>query len=344
MKYLMLHLAITALTVNFLFSQKVNINSEYMRYYTYNLPKKPVLDQNLRTYNVIPYNENQFGYEAIKNTVNLNQFKQVENNPYLLFKISDVTVGISTSSIDKKTKKTKNSNGIEITSEVYSYSMNYNGGFSVELKIKNEEPVIKRFNLNEFHEDKKEFATKDEATKYFNEIKDEKLKQLRDYVLNRVIVNFSSFIKENFSFGMSEKSLKFYFIDNEDFPEYKNVLKNKLLLKKIFAKMKPSENVTWFSEDVKNYVDFNKSLIENNKNNQEDKNAKKIIGTSYINITNLYFAIEDFDNAIKFATLAKENGYNEAEGQQIIDAIESLKKILLTNKLSKTRDFQESQN
>ena len=113
--------------------------------------------------------------------------------------------------------------------------MNYNGGFSLKLTINNEEPIIKRFNLNEFHEDKKEFATKEEATKYFNGIKEEKLKQLREYVLNRVIVNFNTYLKETFSFGHSEKALKFHFIDNEDFPEYNAILKNRLLLNKIFA-------------------------------------------------------------------------------------------------------------
>ena len=96
-----------------------------------------------------------------------------------------------------------------------------------------------------------------------------------------------------------------------------------------------SEKKSW--EEIAPAIAIYENQIKNFA--EDNKKHKKVRYAAYYNLMKIYYNADDLENAEKNANLLIKNEYDEKDGKEMIESIETRKKLLAINKTN-TSHFQ----
>lgn len=144
-------------------------------------------------------------------------------------------------------------------------------------------------------------------------------------------------INKELGYSLRKSDVNLWYLGSEKHPEYVNHQTALKAIKEAFSKVEfdriPSTLMTDLAPAISIFETQIKNYAEDNKKN------KKVRYAAYYNLMKIYFHAEDLVNAEKYAQMLINNDYDEKDGKEMIESIETRKKLLAINKTN-TSHFQ----
>lgn len=324
MKNLKKHCSLTVilfvLTVT-AFSQSADLYPSRFTSIARMLPKQ-ILPEGKRTYHV--YETNGTGIDLnLKNEIKVNGFTPVDNNEVVKMIIAYPSeISISSVEVENIVDPATASSGGKL------YTAKRTVQTDGKITVQCTDADYKHYDLQPF---KRTFYTK----QYNNET------QARQEAINSEIAwlqagkdEFKKFVvskanfKINVQYGYSAitSKVKLWRLESEKHPEFENFKNNCELVKTIFADVNqeviPADIRTKLQPVISYFESLPKLFADS------DKKHKKIRYAAYYNLMKIYFHIDDFETASKYASLLVENDYDEKDGKKFLEEIAETKEIM----------------
>lgn len=315
-----------------LFSQKVDLDREYIKVEYIKLPTHPLSENNEKTYSFISNDLNTENKIKIHGLTRINI--EADINVSLIYEpLEIIEVKIKEILYNKKDKE----GNIISTTKTYKPIISYktNGEFKY-TKLNNTKNFGWNLGKNEEFESK-EFSNYKEAHNYYKLNENVLLDSFKNKFIDECIQSTNKFLNNNFGYEPYWSTELFWILDSESNPEYDGHKKALEDIKTLFAKMKIDSNVELLKPEMQKIVNYFDSAITTFTS--DSKKHKKMRYASYFNSANLYYQLGYLDKAIEYANKLIENDYDTKDGESIIKNCNNLSDLFKINKL-KTRNFK----
>lgn len=303
------------------FSQSANLDREYFKVSYVELPLKPILDAEKRTYSsnyncVIP------GYNRINSNGSLDV-----NYRFLGTEIGEVDI--------KKTTHEKKDDDGKVISTTYTYNCYVTYTSKGSLDVINS--VTPSYNYSTTYKESKNYKSKDftsryEAQNYYNDNRYVIRNKERDAHKKEIEEDVSSYLISNYGYSIRNSSDQLWILGKKKHPEYNlhNEFSDKA--KEVFKKMKHDELVDGLKSEFKPIIDYFESVIP--KYPGTKKKQKKIRYASYYNISKIYYYLDDLEKAKEYAEKLIANDQGKASGKTMLRSVNRLTKLFNLNKVT----------
>jgi hypothetical protein len=317
-------------------AQKVKLKDYKVKAHHVNLPTIG-FDADVTTFTcIVDGNEealNRYGFTLgdFNSKIKIGGFNKVEAGGNATVTMSIGTPSASarqTLTVDKETKEKKKY-------KLYSYYFNLNVAGSYKVvdskgNILSEHAMPKTDKIST-----PEYRSLTELNKYYKakypKAKTDALKKL----LNACVSAIGQQINREYSMGQVTKNENFEGLKSDGHPDYKEFEKIKTVVEDAFGKLTAQSNEA-FLVAIKPAIKF---WTEKEPGySPKDKQAKKLNFVCRYNAALAFFWSEDFDNAIKYASMIENGGEKTKTGRKLRERIEGVKEKMDKLNLS-TRHF-----
>lgn len=325
-----------ALSANFLFAQKVdldrfNFNTEYR-----NLPHKP-LDSTFTTYSVsvdAPYTINAvMGEDAIASRIILQGFeKSSYGDVQISLHIQDLL--IDKYQVVESSTTSKNKDGSETKTYSYYVSVDYSIQGYADFLSKTGSELAKGVNMfgsRSYNWASATYKTRNEATNYYYNNKTAIINNLIRERINEGIGTINQNLNYNFGFPVTTDNTFLWLLDSKKHPETEPMAARWKVLKPalegITANQLSEETKSKILEMIK-YFDGLKTTYT-----EDEKGHRKMRYCAWYNNAVLYMILDMPDKAAAEAAGLIANDYDEKDGERLKEKAEKLMELFNLNKI-----------
>ena len=315
---------------------------------------------------------NSYVFEGpVNERINISGWKRVSENPTIGIEFSLDDFVFRGAETKKEVSETKDKNGVVTSSTTYywieaTYSgrgiCKYKAPYTApplsekeiaEAKQKAEQKATNRFlanvqmkapetpadgartvNLNQdiiYKSDKTSNGTSEISEKFKNNkdaIYGNNLRQFSEQAINQVNGTLNS------QYGYTPVSYRefLWILDSKDHPEYQTQQEAIQAVKALFQTMKADEPLDVLAANLQPLMDYFESL--KTKYTGDNKPDRKMRYSAYYNLSKIYYYLDQPEKSIKEADGLIANGYDERDGEKMIESAKQLRVELNTAKLA----------
>jgi len=312
-----------------LFAQSSDLDRFIYNSKTIQLPKN-YTEPDLRNYSISHDNTIPFRFDPYRITIN--GFAQVESKGIYYLHISKISkVNFAPPELIERKEENKDKDGKVLDIKYYykvSTKLSISGTASWEG---NDENLLISLNHTEDFSTI-EYAKSKMAIDNYNIQNSAWLDIFKINYEKKLYDQLNRQINAQFGYVFDKKSELVWLIGSKKHPEYEN-----------------QQNVFQIMKDQFNYVEYERlpeNILEGlqpaidiflkqiNTYKEDKKKDKKIRYSAYYNLMNLYYNIDDFANAEKYANMLIANEYDENDGKRMVDNVKKIKEKMQTNKVN----------
>ena len=161
----------------------------------------------------------------------------------------------------------------------------------------------------------------------------EHLAKSRENVKNTLPKHLSKTINSLYGYSPISEPLLFKRLDSEKHPEfnsYDNAIK---ALEVILKKMRYNKPVDPIAQDLAPIIEYFDGVVKK-YGRDDDKHAKRLANASRHNLAQIYFCLDNYENAAVYANQIIQSGKDEKSGKKMLVKFEKNKEILAFQHLS----------
>ena len=320
-------LCLTGLFYAFSMAQSADLDKEYFKTSKVNLPSKPILDDNKRTYSINV------------NSINIPGFSKVKNSGTLDLKFTFHGIKTGEVSINKEKHEKKDDDG-NVISTSYTYTANTSYSSSATLSVNNAEhgESYDKSYSESVNYSSKSFNSYSKAQDHFNNNRYTIRNEYKSNHRNQFINNVKSYLLEKYGYEIESHNREFFWIlGSKKHPEYAKHHEAYETLKTAFDKMKYNESVESLKTEVQPVIDYFNSVIPNYEGTK--RKIRKVRYASYYNIAKIYYYLDEPEKVKEYADKIIENDFDKGDGKYFNKIGDKLIKDFDANK-TKTRHFE----
>ncbi|TWP25252.1 hypothetical protein ETU10_01055 [Apibacter muscae] len=329
MKFLFIVVTSILLSVN-LYSQSTNLDKFYYNTESILLPSNYYPEQERLFY--VNVTQNNTGVDFDVEKININGFKRVlESNLGIEIEIS-LPSGFKADEpqIVERVEIITDKNDNEKKIRFYKVKRKYNyGGFNY-AKIKDLKSTLSLSYGLEY--ETSEYSSSQEAVDYYNLKRRDWDEDFKKQVVSHNYYKINRFFNELIGYPIYNQEVKLWLLGNKKNPEYEKHQEALEIIKNSFKDVKYNYLPEDIDEKIKPAILIFEELLQKYVGN--DKKNKKVRYSSYYNLMKIYYCIDDFDKAIKYANLLIDNGYDKKDGDKMLELISKRKENMALNKVN----------
>ncbi len=180
-------------------------------------------------------------------------------------------------------------------------------------------------------------TTDGDPSEYFRDNKEAiKADQLRAYI-DLCIKSVNSGLNNMYGYSTVNDAEFLWILNSRDHPEYQVQQEAIQAVKALFQTMKADEPLDKLSANLQPLIDYFDSL--KTKYAGDNKPDKKMRYSAYYNLAKIYFYLDQPEKSIKEAEGLIANGYDERDGEKIIESAQKLQSLFESAKVSSTHNL-----
>ena len=313
------------------YSQKVDLDRQYIKIKYTNLPTAPIQDEDFRTYSV-KANDND-----VVNKIKLYGFEKLNNEGTVNVDITIGNVIVNGVEISKREKVNKNKEGkVTSTERYYTPVITYTTSGRYKVENSQGEPYSYTLGNKKTHKGN-EYNSYAKASNYYkNNSINLKDKFQREFISNSTY-QINKGLNNRYGYEPYVANELFWILDSKKNDDYEGHNKALADMKTVLAKFSHDSPLDELQKELKSLVAYFESVVPKYP---EDKNKhRKMKYASYYNIAHLYYHFDMPNKAIEYANKLIENDYDKSDGKKLIKRVDKLKELFETNEVT-SRHFE----
>lgn len=303
----------------FAFSQGANLDRENFNVSYINLPRKPILNPDKRTFNS-NFNMSIAGFTRVS----------VNGNIGVKYSYNGTVVGEMEIKQTKHEKKDKDGKVIS-TSYTYKIHIPYSSSGKVNIvnNVNPENNYNKTYTSKENYESK-DFNSRYKAQQHYNDNRYILRDKYRASQQKHIKSQIENALNGTYGYVVNNKRDILWILGKKKHPEYAKHMEAYQKAKGIFAKMKSNQPIDGLKAEFQEVIAYFDDVVTRYPGDK--KKQKKMRYASYYNNSKIYYYLDQPEKAREYGQKLIDNDYDKKDGKYIINISDKLEGLFEANK------------